>query len=196
MNKKELLLISLVALAPALHGCIPAAVVAGGGAAVMVAEDRRSSGTMVDDQSIEGKVSSRISEKYSDKKYQTTVHIDVTSFNRIVLLDGEVPDQETKDDIGAIALGVEGVRNVQNEIVIGPVTSSGTRANDAYLTSKVKGQFVTQNKFQPNHVKVVTENSAVFLMGLVKHKEGDDAAEIASTTSGVTRVVKLFEYID
>jgi osmotically-inducible protein OsmY len=196
MNNKELLLISLVLLAPALHGCIPAAVVAGGGAAVMVAEDRRSSGTIVDDQSIEGKVSSRISEKYSDKKYQTTVHIDVTSFNRIVLLDGEVPDQATKDDIGAIALGVEGVRNVQNEIVIGPVTSSGTHANDAYLTSKVKGRFVTENKFQPNHVKVVTENSTVFLMGLVKHKEGDDAAEIASTTSGVTRVVKLFEYID
>jgi osmotically-inducible protein OsmY len=195
MTKKELLWVSLVLLTPALHGCFPA-IVAGGGAAVLMAEDRRSSGTYLDDQGIELKASKAISEKYSDKKYEDTVHIDVTSFNRFVLLDGEVPDQATKDDIGALTLGVVGVRNVQNEIVIGPITSGSTRANDAYLTSKVKTRFASENKFQPNHVKVVTENSVVFLMGLVKHKEGDDAADIASTTNGVTRVVKVFEYID
>lgn len=195
MRNKELLLISLVLLTPALHGCFPA-IVAGGGAAVLMAEDRRSSGTYLDDQNIELKASKAISEKYSDKKYEDTVHIDVTSFNRFVLLDGEVPDQATKDDIGALALGVEGVRNVQNEIVVGPITSSSTRANDAYLTTKIKTRFTSENKFQPNHVKVVTENSEVFLMGLVKHNEGDDAADIASTTNGVTRVVKVFEYID
>jgi len=195
MKNKELLLISLVLLTPALHGCFPA-IVAGGGAAVLMAEDRRSSGTYLDDQNIELKASKAISEKYSDKKYEDTVHIDVTSFNRFVLLDGEVPDQAMKDDIGALALGVVGVRNVQNEIVVGPITSGSTRTNDAYLTSKVKARFTSENKFQPNHVKVVTENSVVFLMGLVKHKEGDDAAEIASTTNGVTRVVKVFEYID
>jgi len=195
MKKRELLWVSLVLLTPALHGCFPA-IVAGGGAAVLMAEDRRSSGTYVDDQNIELKVSKAISEKYSDKKYEDTVHIDVTSFNRFVLLDGEVPDQATKDDIGALALGVVGVRNVQNEIVIGPITSGGTRTSDAYITSKVKARFTSENKFQPNHVKVVTENGVVFLMGLVKHKEGEDAAEIASTTNGVTRVVKVFEYID
>ena len=195
MKNKELLLMSLVLLTPALHGCFPA-IVAGGGAAVLMAEDRRSSGTYIDDQGIELKASKRISEEYSDKKYEDQIHIDVTSFNRFVLLDGEVPDQAAKDEIGALALGVEGVRNVQNEIVVGPITSGSTRANDAYITTKVKTQFASQNKFQPNHVKVVTENGAVFLMGLVKHKEGDDAAEIASTTNGVTRVVKVFEYID
>jgi osmotically-inducible protein OsmY len=195
MKKRELLWVSLVLLTPALHGCFPA-IVAGGGAAVLMAEDRRSSGTYVDDQNIELKVSKAISEKYSDKKYEDTVHIDVTSFNRFVLLDGEVPDQAAKDDIGALALGVVGVRNVQNEIVIGPITSGGTRTSDAYITSKVKARFTSENKFQPNHVKVVTENGVVFLMGLVKHKEGEDAAEIASTTNGVTRVVKVFEYID
>jgi osmotically-inducible protein OsmY len=195
MTKKELLWVSLVLLTPALHGCFPA-IVAGGGAAVLMAEDRRSSGTYLDDQNIELKASKAISEKYSDKKYEDTVHVDVTSFNRFVLLDGEVPDQATKDDIGALTLGVVGVRNVQNEIVVGPITSSGTRTSDAYITSKVKTRFASENKFQPNHVKVVTENSVVFLMGLVKHKEGDDAADIASTTNGVTRVVKVFEYID
>ena len=195
MTNKELLLISLVLLTPVLHGCFPA-IVAGGGAAVLMAEDRRSSGTYLDDQNIELKASKAISEKYSDKKYEDTVHIDVTSFNRFVLLDGEVPDQATKDDIGALALGVVGVRNVQNEIVVGPLTSGSTRTSDAYITSKVKARFTSENKFQPNHVKVVTENSVVFLMGLVKHKEGDDAADIASTTNGVTRVVKVFEYID
>jgi osmotically-inducible protein OsmY len=195
MTKRELLLVGLGLLTPALHGCFPA-VVAGGGAAVLMAEDRRSSGTYIDDQSIESKASHLISEKYDDKKYPNQIHIDVTSFNRFVLLVGEVPNQEIKDDIGALTLGVQNVRNVQNDLAIGPVTSSGTRANDAYITSKVKTRFTSENKFQPNHVKVVTEDGVVYLMGLVKHKEGDDAAELASTTSGVTRVVKVFEYID
>jgi len=188
--KHALLLASLLALTPALHGCVPA-VVAGGGAAVLVADDRRSSGTMMDDEVIERNVDARINEKYGKR-----VHIDVTSYNRFVLLVGEVPDQEVKDDIGAIALGVENVRNVQNDLAIGPLPSTSTSANDAYLTSVVKARFAGQAKFHPNHVKVVTENGVVFLMGLVTHKEGDEAAEIASTTSGVEKVVKVFEYID
>ena len=91
MKKRELLWVSLVLLTPALHGCFPA-IVAGGGAAVLMAEDRRSSGTYVDDQNIELKASKAISEKYSDKKYEDIVYIDVTSFNRFVLFDGEVFD--------------------------------------------------------------------------------------------------------
>ena len=190
MNIRTMLLILLALPTPALYGCFPA-VVAGGGAAVVMGTDRRTSGTYIEDQNIELKASRRISEKYDDQ-----VHVDAISFNRFVLLVGEAPTQEIKDNIGAIALGVESVRNVQNDITIGANTSSSTRANDAYLTSKVKAQFVTANKFQVNHVKVVTEDSTVFLMGLVKHKEGDDAAEIASATGGVHRVVKVFEYLD
>jgi osmotically-inducible protein OsmY len=106
-----------------------------------------------------------------------------------------VPDQQTKDDIGAVALGVENVRNVQNELIIGPNTSGSTRANDAYLTSKVKARFVSENKFKANHVKVITENSTVYLLGLVKREEGDAAADIASTTAGVQKVIKVFEDI-
>jgi osmotically-inducible protein OsmY len=190
MYKRNLLIIALVAVTPALHGCFPA-VVAGGGAAVLMAEDRRTSGAIIDDGTIEHKVSSRISDKYGDR-----VHVDATSYNRFVLVAGEVPTQEIKNDIGAIALGVENVRNVQNELVVAPIASASTHANDAYITSKVKTLFASQNKFQVNHVKVVTENGMVYLLGLVKHKEGDDAAEIASTTGGVQKVVKVFEYID
>jgi osmotically-inducible protein OsmY len=189
MNKLRLAITALVLSLPLLHGCLPA-VVAGAGGAVLVAEDRRSTGTIVDDQTIESKVRNRINDKYNDQ-----VHIDVASYNRFVLLVGEVPNQQIKDDIGVIALGVENVRNVQNELVVGPNTSASTKANDAYLTSKVKARFVTENKFQANHVKVITENSVVYLLGLVKRQEGDDAADIASTTGGVQKVVKVFEYI-
>ena len=110
-----------------------------------------------------------------------------------MLLTGEVPDEEIKKQAGVSALGVENVRNVQNELVVGPVASGSQRATDAYITSKVKSRFVTENKFQPNHVKVVTDNNVVYLMGIVTTKEADDATEIARTTSGVTKVVRVFE---
>jgi osmotically-inducible protein OsmY len=109
---------------------------------------------------------------------------------------GEVPNQQAKDEIGALALGVQNVRNVQNEMVIGPPTSSGTHANDAYLTSKVKTRLATASKVSPARIKVVTEDSVVYLLGLVTHKEADEAAEIASTTGGVRKVVKVFEYTE
>jgi osmotically-inducible protein OsmY len=189
MNRSKLALLALALCMPLLHGCLPA-VVAGGGAAVLMAEDRRSTGTIIDDQTLEAKVRNRINDKYDEQ-----VHVDVASFNRFVLVVGEVPTQQIKDDIGTIALGVENVRNVQNELVIGPNPSASTRANDAYLTSKVKARFVSEHKFQANHVKVVTENGVVYLMGLVKRQEGDDAADVASTTGGVQKVVKVFEYL-
>src|SRR3954454_7621602 len=189
MNRFKLAAIGLALCIPLLHGCLPA-VVAGGGAAVMMSEDRRTTGTIIDDQTIEGKVRTRINEKYED-----LAHVDLASFNRFVLLIGEVPSQQAKDDIGVIAIGVENVRNVQNELVVGPSVSGGTKANDAYLTSKVKARFVSENKFKANHVKVITENGTVYLMGLVTKQEGDDAAEIASTTGGAQKVVKVFEYL-
>jgi osmotically-inducible protein OsmY len=87
------------------------------------------------------------------------------------------------------------VRAIQNELAVGPVTDLNSRTNDTLITSKVKTRFVEANKFQINHVKVVTERSTVYLLGLVRRGEGDSAAEIASTTSGVQRVVKVFEYV-
>ncbi len=182
-------MIALVALIPQLHGCAGVAA-AGAGTAVLVTQDRRTSGAYIEDQNIETKTSKALEQRFGENK---NVHINVTSYNRYVLLTGEVPDEEVKRQAGVTALGIENVRNVQNELVVGPVASGGQQATDAYTTSKVKAQFLTQNKFQPNHVKVVTDNNTVFLMGIVTTQEADDATEIARGTGGVTKVVRVFE---
>jgi osmotically-inducible protein OsmY len=174
----------------ALEGCVPVVVGAAVGGTAMVATDRRTTGTQVDDEFIEDKVSYNIHERFKGD-----FHINVTSYNGIVLLTGEVPAEAARADVAAVALAQPKVRAVQNELAIGPVTDLGSRSNDTLITSKVKTRFVEANKFQINHVKVVTERGVVYLLGLVRHGEGDAAAEIASTTAGVQRVVKVFEYL-
>jgi osmotically-inducible protein OsmY len=180
MKNRGLLLAVLVLLIATLQACIPGLI-----------DDRRTSATQIEDSGIERKINNRIEEKFGSE-----VHLDVVSYNRYVVLLGQAPTQQNKDDIGAIALGVENVRNVQNEIVVGPATSSGTRANDAYLTSKVKTRLATASKVSPARIKVVSENSVVYLMGLVTRKEADEATDIASKTGGVQKVVTVFEYTD
>lgn len=186
-------LVSLLMLAafPLLHGC--AAVAVGGAAAgsVMVAQDRRTVGTMTEDEGIELKATSRIRERYKDG-----IHVNVTSYNRTVLLTGEVPDAGARAEVERIARGVENVRGVYNEVIVAGVSSYTARSNDAILTSKVKGRFLDANKFNTLHVKVVTENGVVYLLGLVSKQEAADATEIARTTSGVQKVVRVFEYLD
>jgi osmotically-inducible protein OsmY len=182
-------LIAILVL-PLVSGC--AAVAVGGAAAtgVMVAEDRRTVGTMTEDEGIETKAASRISTKFPD------THVNVTSFNRVVLLTGEISSASAKEQAGRIAQAVENVRNVYNELQVAGNSSMSARANDSYLTSKVKTRFVDAQKFNPLHVKVVTENGITYLMGLVTHKEADAATEIARTTGGVQKVVRVFEYLD
>jgi osmotically-inducible protein OsmY len=182
---------ALVALAAALNGCVPVAIGVGVAATASVATDRRSTGTQVDDEVIEDKTSLSLQEKFKGD----TSHINITSYNGIVLLTGEVPSEQAKTDIEKIVRSNPKVRAIQDELVVGPVTDLGSRSNDTLITSKVKARFVDQNKFQINHVKVVTERGVVYLMGIVTRQEGDAAAQIASTTEGVQRVVKVFEYI-
>ena len=182
--------VAALLLVATLPACFP--LVAGGmGAAVLVADDRRTAGAIVDDEGIENKALLRVGQKHSDG-----VHLNVTSFNRVVLLTGEVPTAEIRADIEHIVRGIDNVRTVQNEIAVGPTTTLMIRSNDSVQTSKVKGRFLDANKFRANHVKVVNENGVVYLMGLVKRQEAQDAAEIARTTSGVQRVVRVFEYLD
>ncbi len=180
----------LIFLVPQLQGCFP--LVAGGavGGAIM-ASDRRTSGAFVEDQGIEIKASNRISEKLGD-----SVHVNVTSFNRNVLLTGEAPSDALQKQVEELVHGVLNVRSIANEVAIAGSSSFASRANDAYLTSKIKARYIDANKFQPLYVKVVSENSIVYLLGLVTHKEADDAVEITRTTSGVRKVVKMFEYLD
>ena len=119
----------------------------------------------------------------------------MTSFNGIVLLTGEVPDAGVSASIATAAKGIEKVRAVHNEVVVVvPHSDMSARTNDSFITAKVKGRFVEANKFPPNAVKVVTERAVVYLMGIVSKQEGTAAGEIAASTEGVARVVKVFEY--
>ena len=173
-----------------LPGCAPLVVGAAVGGTVMVATDRRTTGTQVDDEVIEDKASYTIRERFKGD-----FHVNVTSYNGIVLITGEVPAEAARADVAQVVLSTPKVRAVQNELAVGPVTDLNSRSNDSLITSKVKTRFVEANKFQINHVKVVTERGIVYLMGLVRRDEGDAAANIAATTSGVQRVVKVFEYL-
>ena len=193
MNMHKLRLLTLLVMVPvllsSLYGCI-AAVVGGAGTAVLVGEDRRTVGTVTEDQGIELKAVNRISDKFKD------AHVNVTSYSRMVLVTGEAANAAAKAEIEKIVRAIENVRSVYNEMTVADNTALSARANDSYITSKVKARFVDRQKFNPVHVKVVTEASAVYLLGMVKRKEADDAVEIARTTSGVQKVVKLFEYLD
>jgi osmotically-inducible protein OsmY len=167
--------------------------VAGGAGATMLAlDDRRTVGAQTEDKEIDVRGESRVNDRFGDK-----VHANVTSFNRNVLITGEVPDAAAKAQIEAIVREIPNVRGVVNEIQIMGASGFGARGNDSYLTSKVKARFVDNDgKFSANHVKVVTENGVVYLLGLVTRKEAEDAVEIARTTGGVQKVVRVFEYIE
>ncbi|MDA8093618.1 MAG: BON domain-containing protein [Betaproteobacteria bacterium] len=190
MRRTSLLLVLLAALTPALSGCFPL-VAAGAGATAVVASDRRTAGTYIDDTEIELKAHDVIRDSFGPN-----VHVDVGSFNRNVLLVGEAPTETLKHQVEEAVQAIPNVAHVTNLISIENPTSDAVRANDALLTAKVKARYLDENKFQINYVKVITENGVVYLMGLVTHKEAADAANIAATTSGVQKVVKVFQYID
>ena len=171
---------TILALVPLLQSC-----------AGLIADDRRTSATVLEDQTIELKIRDRIKEKYEDK-----LHVSATCFNRFVLLTGEAPTDEIKKDLTIVALEVQNVRNVQNEVIVGGNASFTSRSSDALLISRVMGRLMQNERVSTNYVKVVTEDGTVFLMGLVTRAEAESAAQTAATTSGAQRVIKVFEYID
>jgi len=190
---KQLLFAAVAAIGAAstlLSGCVPLVVGAAVAGTAVVATDRRSVGVQADDEAVELKIASSIATGYGDR-----VHVNATCYNGIVLLTGEVPTADILKSIGETARTTPKVRVVHNEIVVAAASPFGSRSNDSYITSKVKARFVEANKFSATHIKVVTDRQVVYLMGLVKRDEADNAAQIASTTSGVLRVVKLFEPI-
>jgi osmotically-inducible protein OsmY len=182
-------LFALAALLPALAGCF-GVVAVGAGAGALLLTDRRNSETYVADEGLEIRAANRITEKYGDK-----VHINVTSYNRMLLLTGEAPSETVKVDIEKLVGAVPNIKSISNELAIAGPSSLGGRSNDTYITSKVKARFVDANKFAPNHVKVVTEAGVVFLLGLVTQTEANAAVEITRTTGGVQKVVRVFEII-
>lgn len=187
MNPRTLIL--LAALSTTLAGCFGAAAV-GVGAGALAYADRRLTEVQMTDEGIEIRAALRISEKFGDR-----VHVNVTSYNRTVLLTGEVPDAAVKAEAEKIVAAVANVKAISNELRVAGISSFAARSNDTYITSKVKARFIDANQFAANHVKVVTENSVVHLMGMVTQAEAAAATEIARTTSGVQKVVRVFEII-
>jgi osmotically-inducible protein OsmY len=175
---------------PVLAGCFGAAAVGVGTGALML-NDRRNSETFLSDQGMELRAGNRISEKHGDN-----VHVNVVSYNRMLLLTGEVPSEAIKADVEKLVSAVANVKSISNELAVAGASSFGGRSNDSYITSKVKARFVDAGKFSPNHVKVVTEAGVVFLIGLVTQAEADASVEIARTTGGVQKVVRVFEIIN
>lgn len=180
----------LAAVALSQNACVPLVVTGAVAGTAAVATDRRTTGAQLDDEVIEDKNVLALQERFNGD-----FHINVASYNGVVLLTGEVPAESAKAEVEQVVHSTPKVRAVQNELVVGPVTDLGSRSNDSVITSKVKARFVEAAKFQINHVKVVTEHGAVYLMGVVRRDEGDAAAEIARTTNGAQRVVKVFEYV-
>ena len=187
MKKLRSFLLLLPVLA-SLQGCVEMAAV-GAGAAALGYEDRRTTGTMVEDEGIELRATNRVSERFGDR-----VHVNITSFNRSVLITGEVPNANTRSEIEKIVQGVPSVRSITNELQVAGGTSLSSRATDSTITGKVKARFVDSGKFSALHVKVVTEAAVVYLLGIVTEGEANEAVEIARTTGGVRKVVKVFEY--
>jgi osmotically-inducible protein OsmY len=171
-----------------LQGC-PAILVGGGVAAVAALEDRRTTGTQLDDSAIESRARSQIAERVGER-----AHVNVTAFNRAVLLTGEAWDEASRAEVEKIVLAVPNVRNVTNEVQVAGLSSGTSRANDTALTAKVKGRLLNIKGLNPAHVKVVTEAAVVYLLGLVTETEAATAVDIARTTGGVRKVVKVFEY--
>lgn len=182
------LLVVIALTTPLLSGCFGLAAT-GLVATAMSVDDRRTTGIQVEDESIEWKAAARLREQFKD------AHIVVVSYNLSVLVVGQVNSEDLKKKVEEAIRSIPNVRNVTNEITVSGNTSLATRGNDGLVTSNVKARLVPNPNVSPNHVKVVTENSVTYLMGLVTQAEGEAAAEVARTTAGVTRVVKVFEYI-
>ncbi len=194
MIRPAILRLSLIAGAIAsstlFSACAPLLV---GGAMVgssLVATDRRTSGTQVEDQTIELKASRRISETIADRG-----HVNVTSYNRLVLITGEVPTEADKASVEQAIARIDNVKTVVNELLVGTPSSFSTRSSDTLITSKVKASIVDAKDVQVNAFKVVTERGNVYLMGRVTEREADRGAYISRGVSGVLKVVKVFEIV-
>jgi osmotically-inducible protein OsmY len=179
------------AAALVIAGCAPLVV---GGAMVggaIVASDRRSVGIQLEDEAIERRINRALLERFE----RGTINVNVTSYNRKVLLTGEVPSAEAKAEVERIAAGTENVRAVLNELGVGQLSSIGSRAKDTAISGKVRAAFLESKKVEGGAIKVTTERAIVYLLGRVTPAEGDAAAQIAARVSDVLGVVKAFDYI-
>jgi osmotically-inducible protein OsmY len=172
-----------------LQACAPL-VVGGMVGGAMVATDRRTSGIQLEDENIEIKASGRIGQMTGDR-----THVNVTSYDRQVLLTGEVPNEQDRTYVAKLVSEVENVRTVINELVVAPKSGLADRSTDALISAKVKAQMVDSKDIFANAYKIVTERGVVYLMGKVTQREADRATEVARQVSGVKKVVRSFEIV-
>ena len=180
------LLLSGAALLPACAPLVLGGAMVGGS---LMAIDRRTSGAQVEDQAIELKSLSRISD------LATLGHVSITSYNRMVLITGEVPTEADRTRVEEAMQKVENVRSVVNELAVMGNSSLGARSIDSILSAKVKATLVDAKDMQAQAVKVVTERGSVYLMGRVTEREAGRATDLARSVSGVLKVVRVFEVI-
>jgi len=178
-----------LALVMGLGACAPLVVGSFVGGA-MVATDRRTSGTQLEDEGIELRSANRIREMVGDR-----VHVNVTSYNRQVLLTGEVPNDRDRQYLAKLISEVDNVRSVVNELAVMPASSLGDRSTDALITGKIKASMLDSKDIFASAYKVVTERGNVYLMGRVTQREANRATDIARTVGGVKKVVRVFEVI-
>ncbi len=189
-SRLALMACALGASTVVLTGCFPV-VATGVVAGALSVSDRRTTGAQTEDQAIELKAFNRFREQFK----ADNVSLSVVSFNRIALITGYAPNANIKAEAARLVSGVDNVRSVLNEVIIGPVPSIRTYGTDTVLTTRVKASLLEAKDIQANVIKVITESSTVFLMGIVTEREAARAADIASRVSGVRRVVRAFEII-
>lgn len=175
-----------------LQGCV-AAVIGGGAVAAKVATDPRTTGTQIDDETLEFKVENAVEK---DAQIKAEGRVNAVSYNGRVLLIGQVPNSDVKDTATALAKGVEGVNEVYNELTVSPKISFAQISKDSWLTTQVKSKMFVDGRVKATDVKVISENGEVFLLGKVTQSQANAAADIASKISGVKKVIKVFKYLD
>ncbi len=172
-------------------GCAPLLVGAGVSASAIIAEDRRTSGAMLEDKTIEIKTRKLIEDELGEKS-----PIKIYSFNRYVLLVGQIDSEDKKIQAEDLTMEVSNVRDVQNEVEIAGESSRISRNNDSLLKARVLGTFVKDREIKANYLKIIVNSGIVYLMGLVTQAEAEDAAKAAANTNGVKKVITVFEYLD
>ena len=189
---KEIKLLVLMIIMTFLSGC---AITAAGGAAAGASAslDRRTAGTVIEDQTIEIKAYRAI---HADTELDEQSHINITSYNTKVLITGEAPLAEMQQKLTDIVTGISKVTHVYNEVTVAAPSSMVSRSSDTYITTKVKTQLFANEKLNGLVIKIVTEKGVVYMMGLVSKEEAEISTTIARETGGVQKVVKLFQYLD
>ena len=189
-SKSTASLLSTLVMCLGLASCAAPLIFGGVIGGAMVASDRRSAGIQLEDETIEQRSATAIRENFGSKE-----HVNITSYNRQVLLTGEVSNDTTRRQIESLIGRVENVRSVVNELAIGPASSTSDRASDVLLVAKVKASMVDTEDVFANVFKVVGERGTIYLMGRVTQREAKRATDVVRGVSGVKRVVRVFDYL-